>query len=217
MDGVYQLPPGKFFQWSLAPLREAFDGACFRPRQRWHQADAAYRRLGVDIENFGGETEQDRWSRVDQEEFLDAEMVAAERTLELIRETFVISLFHFWERWVVQEMRMEIAYRQDLSDAAKGETLKAMRYGHDRVIGFLRRYGLAPDPHKLRTLQLAANVAKHSGGHDDGKLFALRPELFEARRLTYSDATSYDLRFDDGFVGEMFDMVAASGPPVTDG
>ncbi|HMI20096.1 MAG TPA: hypothetical protein VK533_11175 [Sphingomonas sp.] len=211
MTSCYFIPPGQFFHWELSALRDAYEGAVWRPRERWHRAEQAHRQLGVDIESFGGEIEQERWDRLAQEDALDGEMRAVERTLELIRHAFTISLFHFWERWIVQEMRMELMYRKDVADPDKEKRLREMRYRHDRVVGFLRRHGLAPDPRGLRTLQLVANIAKHSGGHDDAELFMLRPDVFEERKLG-TRGTIYELRLSDAFVDEMFGLVSSVGP-----
>jgi len=209
----YHMTPARTFRRQLRSLHEAYIDACARPRERWHQADATYRRLGADIENFGGESEEDRWRREDMEHDCEQNMAAAESTLELIRHAFAVSLFHFWERWVVHEMRLATVARDDLSDANKLERIERLDYRHDRVIGFLRSHGLSPDPRRLRTLQLAANVAKHAAGKgQDVELLRLRPDLFETRHWAHHRLTTYELRIPDGFFEEMLEAVRVSGP-----
>jgi len=214
MGTVYHMTPADTFRRLLAPLRQAFDDACARPRERWTTANAEHARLGADIENFGGETNEDRRARDDREYDLERDMDAAESTLGLIRHAFTISLFHFWERWVVNEMGVATVSDEALSDAQRRARIeKILDYRHDPVVGFLRRHGLAPDPRRLRILQLAANVAKHASGKgNDVELFGLRPDLFEARYWKYGDYTTYQLRIHDAFLDEMFEAVMASGP-----
>lgn len=213
MNIPYHMTPAGTFARNLRPLQQAFVDACARPRERWIAADAAYRHLAEDIENFGGETEQERCAREYREHDLERELDETESTLALIRHAFAISLFHFWERWVVHEMRLATSARTDLSTAQKADRILKLEYRHDRVIGFLRAHRLSPDPRQLRTLQLAANVAKHAGGKGhDVELFALRPDLFQARYWAYDKITTYELSIPDGFFEEMCEAVLLSGP-----
>ena len=130
----------------------------------------------------------------------------AEVALRLIREAFVISLFHFWER------------------QAKAWTHSGSNYHHDDVIKMLTQQGFTPEADQLRLLQLVANVAKHSAGRSAQELYEVRENLFRdprrvlAPQIRLSDDAPYEPNYDDllvpgALLQAFFDAVRKSGPP----
>lgn len=129
----------------------------------------------------------------------------ANEVLKLIRESFVISLFHFWER-------------QAKSWVREGN------YNHGRMMSKLMEYGVAPESDALETLLLVANVAKHSGGGSAEKLFQKRSDLFKtnagALRIPPADGEpdpAFQPGYDDLLVSSelldgFFAAVRKSGP-----
>ncbi|OKO83550.1 hypothetical protein [Bradyrhizobium sp. NAS96.2] len=83
----------------------------------------------------------------------------------IYRQAFLISLYHLWERELLNMMP-----KKDYKD--------------EDVFEFLKNKGFSPDEANLAALRLAANVAKHSGGTSADQLYQLRPDLFDTPEIT---------------------------------
>ncbi len=90
--------------------------------------------------------------------YVEAEADAA---MAVVRQAFLVSLFHFWERQVLTWSGRE-------------------RYDHAAAMSWLGSNGGAPDAQLLRRLELACHVAKHGPGSSSQKLLALEPDHFRA-------------------------------------
>ena len=105
----------------------------------------------------------------------------AEDTLEILRQTFMISLYHFWEKQV-------------------GSRLADSRYTQPAAFKWIVNHNGTPDKKLLTQLRLAANCAKHG---NTSQLYRNRPDMFDQRKiedwgvkpsqetLLVSDATLY--------------------------
>lgn len=129
----------------------------------------------------------------------------AQEVLKLIRESFAISLFHYWEKqargWVGEKY-----------------------YNHNKMMSKLIAYGVAPESDALETLLLVANVAKHSAGGSALTLFEKRKDLFKdhagALRIPPADGepeAEFQPGYDDLLVSSelldgFFAAVRKSGP-----
>lgn len=129
-----------------------------------------------------------------------------EGVLKLIREAFVISLAHYWEKQSVSWTGIK-------------------KYAPEGVASMLRSKGLNPEEGVLILLHLISNVAKHSGGSSADKLFKKYPDLFSRNRgvavripsaaegLEPPYVPTYeDLRVTDALVDQLFSAVRKSGP-----
>jgi hypothetical protein len=83
----------------------------------------------------------------------------ATRAEQLIRNAFMVALFHFFERQCVSAM-------------------KGSRFDHERAMSWLEQQGYSPDRKQLRTLELCVHCTKHGPGSSCDRLFALEPALF---------------------------------------
>jgi len=129
----------------------------------------------------------------DEVSMLDEEF---EETSRLIRDTFVITLFHFWERqagrWVYN--------------------LKGL-YVHADVMAWLERKGFKPDTDAMQRLQRAANCLKHGPGESCKQLHNTDTTLFEPPLRVQKDETpNYRMRITAEVLHEMFAAVWRSGP-----
>lgn len=108
-------------------------------------------------------------------------------TINLVREAFVISLSHLWER--------ELNSRRRVQD-----------YEEAKAFAYLRAQGETVPEDVLTDLRLTANVAKHSAGTSAEKLFERRPEFFDAPQMDALGAEpSYEfLLVTDQMVADFF-------------
>jgi len=156
--------------------------------------EAVEREVAAGRANF---VEEDEDGRVvyDRGEHAGEMMAEVEGVLRVVREAFTISLHHFWERELTAKMQV-------------------IRYEESKAFAFLKSKGINPNEAGLRTLRLAANVAKHSEGDSANQLHKLRPDLFDIEAMTRrNDPPGYEyLRITDQVLNEFFDAVQASGP-----
>lgn len=190
------------FHHGLDMLLHAYRTSNSQPKRDRERVGREWKSLLASIENedVASDAEGNRNRLID----LDATSKVA---MKLIREAFVISLFHFWER----EAQALVG--------AKG-------YKHERVMSALVNRGLSPECETLHTLQLVANVAKHSAGSSATKLYEKRPDLFidavaaGPLQISYKDdevapafVPGYEsLVVSAGLLDTFFEAVRRSGP-----
>jgi hypothetical protein len=188
----------RLFRYGLDELRRAYEAAREasdsdrkRLERQWEELErevAAGRALFVE-EDEEGRVVYDRGEHA-------GEMVAEiEGVLRVVREAFTISLHHFWERELTKKMH-------------------GSDYDESKAFAFLKSKQIKPNEIGLKTLRLAANVAKHSGGASAKQLYKLRPELFDsAAMVKFDDPPGYEyLRITDQILDEFFEAVRVSGP-----
>lgn len=190
---------GLNFHKGLDRLEAAYGAACARPSEMIVDARRRAERLTADWDLINDLDVEDQDSLVDDADGLDMSMDAGIASLALVREAFLISLFHYWER----QMR-------DFGGAAVCD--KDGCYRHDRAVGFCKRLGFRVLPEELAVLKYAAEVAKHSLGPSALKLLDLRPGCFVAG--TTVGNVHYDrLMIVPYHVELAFLVVRVSGPP----
>ncbi|WP_179038906.1 hypothetical protein [Rhizobium leguminosarum] len=177
---------------AYASARSAADSTRERLNREWEEfkreVDEGHAKLYE--ENDDGQVVYDHgdemWNRDQQ----------AEGVLKLVREAFVISLHHFWER--------EINRRS-----------KRTRYEKKKAFKFLEEAGLQLEKESLTALRLAANVAKHSEGGSADDLYLLRPDLFDAKAIKEGEKPGFStLIITDEVAARFFEAVRRSGPRV---
>jgi len=186
------------FDYGLEELWRAYEGAREAPDRDRARIDRQWEELEREVAagraNF---VEEDEDGRVvyDRGEHAGEMMAEVEGVLRVVREAFTISLHHFWERELTAKMQV-------------------IRYEESKAFAFLKSKGINPNEAGLRTLRLAANVAKHSEGDSANQLHKLRPDLFDIEAMTRrNDPPGYEyLRITDQVLNEFFDAVQASGP-----
>jgi len=130
-----------------------------------------------------------------RESELEYDAFTAVMATQLVREAFVMTAFHYWERSARQWT--ELRDKRDGFELLK--TAVGQKYPvHTRL----------PDVNTLN------NLLKHDSAEKAEKLFAAWPELF--RELFESSVNKFAakrrLSISDKHVEEIFDIVAASGP-----
>lgn len=126
----------------------------------------------------------------DEVSMLDEEF---EETSRLIRDAFVITLFHFWER-----------------QAARWVYNPRGSYVHADIMAWLERNGFKPDTDAMQRLQRAANCLKHGPGDACRALHGTDPTLFEPPMLDKTPNSR--MRITAEVLHEMFAVVWRSGP-----
>jgi hypothetical protein len=170
--------------------REASDRSRTRLNREWEQLEAE---VAAGRDSFFEEDEEGRviYDRGEHAGEMAAEI---EGVLRIVREAFMISLHHFWERELTAKMKVSCNGAE--------------------AFAFLKSMGSNPNEAALMALQLATNVAKHSEGRSAEKLYKLRPELFDTGAMARSkDPPGYEyLRVTDQILDEFFEAVRTSGP-----
>lgn len=118
----------------------------------------------------------------------------AEASMDILRVAFLIALFHFWERHILNWTQMA-------------------RYDHAEAIAWLKANGGAPDDGRLRRLELACHAAKHGPGVSADKLFGLDPGHFD---LDVSDDERRTLHVGEGRLDGYFAAVFQAAPRTPD-
>ncbi len=119
----------------------------------------------------------------------------AEATSSLVREAFLISLFHFWER------------QSNLWLGVRGAT-----YNHQSTIGWLQTHGYTLDEPTIRRLELAANCAKHGPGRACDTLYALDPTFFAPPAIQSMGSSRNFVQTTIPMMDSLFSAVRQSGP-----
>jgi hypothetical protein len=171
--------------------REASDSDRKRQERQWEELE---REVAAGRASFIEEDEEGRVA-YDRGEHAGEMIAEIEGILRIVREAFTISLHHFWEREITKKMR-------------------STKYQESEAFAFLKSKQIESNEIALKTLRLAANVAKHSEGTSAKKLHKLRPELFDSTEMAkFDDPPGYEyLRITDQILDEFFEAVRISGP-----
>jgi hypothetical protein len=128
------------------------------------------------------------------ENYLSDMVHQQEQVLSIVRLAFVISLHHYFEKQMLEQ-------------------LDAENYVQSNAISLLKGYGWEPLETQLNELRLAANCAKHSKGKSAEQLYALRSDMFGPSKIKMDFKPGYDnLALSDAHVESFFDAVRKSVP-----
>ncbi|MFF0948338.1 hypothetical protein ACFYE9_11890 [Rhizobium leguminosarum] len=185
---------GWLFQAKLDDLRHAYAAArssCDHDRARLEQQWAAFQ-AQVDVGTAVlYEEDEDGQIIYDYSEHFGDTNAEIESALSLVRQAFVISLHHLWEREI-------------------NKFMKTKKYEPKEAYHALEAVGLIVQRDELERLRLACNVAKHSEGRSADELFATNPEMFKLDDAY--DKPAYDnLIVTDADLESFFASVVKSG------
>ena len=110
----------------------------------------------------------------DYGEYTGEQRSNADETLRIVREAFLLSLHHYWEKQVRRWMKVK-------------------EYEQDKALTWLKAEGLTPDKHNLDVLRMAANCIKHN----NKAFYNKYPKFFDATMMsgqTQIGMTRYVLR-----------------------
>lgn len=124
---------------------------------------------------------------------LKSEEYEAGYAVKAVREAFIISAFHYWEKW------------------ARGWT--ALKWPKDQYRN-LRDKSPHPVSSELNALNHLTNLLKHGNAHHAQKLAALRTDHFWRSPMCFihNREVSWAVGISDAHVEEAFSIVRASGP-----
>jgi hypothetical protein len=175
------------FKFGLDQVRSGFRAAIDGCDE---QADAACRRCEDFLENnsnFSEDSpEDDEFQELSHAEWL------ASKAKSVIREAFVLSAFHYWER----SMRSWCNFDGNSFDNLKNRCDEA---------------GYSSDP-RLKNVNHLCNLIKHDNAKYSEKLAGEWGDLFEELPHKIKQKTEWILALTDDHVVEIFDIVARSGP-----
>jgi hypothetical protein len=179
------------YKFGLSEIEAAYEAAMESVRSR----RAAIEKRGDleatdgEIPSAGGLDDEDRQQELCQE---------ASRAEELIRNAFMIALFHFFERQCVSAMK------------------DGRRFDHKRAMDWLEQRGYSPDRRQLHTLELCVHCSKHGPGASCNRLFAQEPAFFRIMEVAGKVLPPSDdrMRIPLARLNEFFGAVAnaMSGP-----
>lgn len=189
---------GWMFQEDLRQLRDAYQASRSNPDNRQREAERAWAKLEEDVAaGVASLAEEDADGQVvyDYGEHFGEIAAEIQRTQQLVREAFSISLYHFWER--------------------EAGRLLGTEYKPKTGLGELEKLGLQPNIAGLERLRLVCNVAKHSAGGSADQLYQLHPEMFDTKRMSdFETGPDYEsLILSDADMEAFFVVVQESGPP----
>lgn len=172
---------------AYAAARKASDDERVSLEARWKtfQADVVAGKAEMVEEDEDGRLVYDHGEHFGE---LDSEV---ETALSLVRQAFVISLHHLWEREINSYM-------------------KTKHYDQEAAFAALAAEGLNVEVAELDRLQLACNVAKHSSGNSATKLFQKHPALFKIDSV-FTEPEYANLIVTDADLDSFFDAVRKSG------
>ncbi|WP_457092062.1 hypothetical protein [Microvirga sp. P5_D2] len=172
---------------AYAAARKASDDERVSLEARWKtfQADVAAGKAEMVEEYEDGQLVYDHGEHFGE---LDSEV---ETALSLVRQAFVISLHHLWEREINSYM-------------------KTKRYVQEAAFAALAAEGLNVEVVELDRLQLTCNVAKHSSGNSATKLFKKHPTMFNVDSV-HKEPGYANLIVTDADLESFFEAVRKSG------
>lgn len=199
--GIKPTKPGAGFAWrfhfGLRTLKRAYESS--RVTADKGKADiekqAAKFQKKVDAgEASWADFDEDGNAGYDYGEHLGELLHDEETVLNFVRLAFVISLHHYVEHQI-------------------GERLPQQQYVQAKAFTWLKKFGWTPKEIELNELRLAANCAKHSGTSSGNRLYALRPDMFDASDIKMGFDPGYDsLALTDAHVAAFFEAVKQSVP-----
>ena len=119
----------------------------------------------------------------------------AEETSSLIREAFLITLFHFWEK------------QSNLWLGVRGTT-----YNHLCTMAWLKSQNYLPNELEIRKLQFAANCVKHGPGKACHTLYGLDQSFFARPAVSSMGSSRNFVQTTIPMMDSFFEVVRQSGP-----
>ena len=188
---------GWAFHEGLKSLYDAYVAArstTDKERKKLQERLARTRKSAVAIQKGQQGADPDDYNIDEYIDALNDFLSEEDMALDLIRQAFLITAFHYWERHV------------------KAWTGK--EYKESESLNELKTHGLAPEETRLHELRLIVNALKHSGGGSAKELYALRPDLFDPTTIkNWGEPTYEGLRLADSDFERYFEAVRISGPP----
>ena len=178
------------FGFGLDQIREgyraAIDGCDTRAQNARRDYDAFLESHGAFDEDS---PEADKLMELSHSEWL------ANNAKTAIREAFVLSAFHYWER----RMRIWTNYHEHGFDDLKRNC---------RLAGY-------PADNSMKIVNTFCNLIKHESAEHARNLAKQWSDLFEELPHGPKDKTEWVLAIKDSHVEKVFDIVARSGPPTS--
>jgi hypothetical protein len=129
----------------------------------------------------------------DQERAYEMDIEAAEEAIEELRRTYVIAIYHRWERGV------RLSTRSD-------------EHSHLKLVKVAEKHGIHPLP-VLEKISHLVNLLKHNNAKWDEKLLASWSDVVHANILNRRDGDfCASIVLTDKHIEEILNAVAVSGP-----
>lgn len=148
------------YKFGLSEIETAYEAAMESVRSR----RAAIERR-ADLEAIDGDGDFPIGGGLDDEDRQQELYQEASRAEELIRNAFMMALFHFFERQCVSAMK------------------DGRRFDHERAMAWLELQVYSPDRRQLRALELCVHCSKHGAGASCNRLFAQEPDFFRTMTI----------------------------------
>jgi hypothetical protein len=160
-------------------------------REKWGLAPGE--ELSKEADEQGWSSNEEFWVQVGE---VETESGAA---VEIIREAFVIALFHVWERNANRWCGVD-------------------NYNEDGTFALLKALGRDPNKDKLITLKLLANCLNHGKSSKPSgacnQLHVKCPNLFNLANPSEQPSDS-NLVISEALLDDLFQAVVQSGPPAS--
>jgi hypothetical protein len=192
-----------WFHWNLETIERAYRASRNTPDTELadsRKREAKLRKAIAAGKAFWVDYDENGHPGFDYGEQLGEEQHAHEQSLSLIRLAFLITLHHYWEQKLAQQ----------LPRSKKGN----LHYDLEAAFAWLEAFGWKPLRDRLNELRLIANCAKHSEGPSAAELYALRPDLFDTQEIEkWGLIPGYEtLLISDADTTGYFEAVSASIP-----
>lgn len=176
--------------------------AAYRQASEALQAD--YHRLKTELSEYEtslaegkdpvGEWSEEGYALWTQDQILGLQIEDSEDALRVLRRSFVVAIYHHWERWVRRQLGCD------------------EKAGHDKLVQKACAGGISIDPH-LGGVRDMANLFKHSNKKWGTSLLSSWPDVLPRHFTPDTDADWYEaVRLSEEIVLEIADIVKASGP-----
>lgn len=187
---------GYFFQESARNLFNAFDrasaGLDLEIKRIRSEKESYLDSLAHDGE-WIGDVDQDGNVLWDHEMELNNEIESLEEGLNSLRKSFVVSIYHYWERAIL------------ISTGRKQEK-------HDNLVKYAEKIGIHTHP-RLGAVRDAVNTLKHNNAKWGLLLVKSWPDILTPRAISGLSVNWYEaITFTDAHLEEVFNIVTASGP-----
>jgi hypothetical protein len=183
---------GYEFESSIKSFRKSFE------LSRTALADAA-EKIRSDLaaylagDEWIGERTEDGHTIWDQEQVYEMEIEAAEEAIQELRQTYLIAIYHRWER------------------AVRLYT-KSDEQSHAKLVRDAEKHGIHPLP-KVENISQLVNLLKHNNLRWAEKVRTSWPDVMNPHILNRKDGDfSASVVLTDDHVYEVLNAVAASGP-----
>jgi hypothetical protein len=190
---------GQRFQNGVVSLRHAYQATDEALQIEIHKAQGDLEdyqeKIALDPSARIGEWADDGSVIWELSDALDFEIDDRREALTDVRKSFIVTIYHFWER-------------------SAGRWTNRAGDSHSDLIKGVQRLGVQISP-KLEALKHAVNVLKHSNDARGKELLCSWPALFPPSFVpSFTNTTNWyeAVQITDNHVMEAFDIVAESGP-----